>query len=399
MHKLLQINTTANSRSTGRIAEAIGQLVLSQGWESWIAYGRGTPQSNSKCIRIGNDWDMRLHGLQTRLFDKHGLASIDTTKKFIKDIERIEPDIIHLHNIHGYYLNYPLLFDYLKRWGGPIVWTFHDCWSYTGHCAYYDYAGCNRWKTGCHNCPQLKSYPSSLIADRSRCNYMDKQNAFTGCRNMHLIAVSDWLNKELNKSFLKEYPIHTIHNGIDLTRFKPAPNSEKDHNTKLVLGVASIWEHRKGLHEFYDLRNLLPDNYAIVLVGLSKSQIDALPTGITGIQRTENMRQLVELYTMADVFVNPTLEDNYPTTNLEALACGTPVVTYNTGGSPEAVSDDTGIIVNKRDVDGLADAIMRITGDTLRYSPAQCRTWSLNNFDQNSCFQKYIDLYQSLLRQ
>lgn len=395
--KLLQINTTANSGSTGKIAEAIGQLVLSRGWESWIAYGRGRPQSRSKLIRVGNDWDMRLHGLQTRLFDKHGLASIGTTKKFIKDIERINPDIIHLHNIHGYYLNYPLLFDYFKRWGGPIVWTFHDCWPYTGHCAYYDFAGCEKWKTECHNCPQLKSYPSSLMADRSRCNYIDKQNAFTGCRDMHIIAASDWLNKELNKSFLREYPIHTIHNGIDLSRFKPVPNAEKDDNTKLILGVASIWETRKGLHEFYDLRNQLPDNYAIVLVGLSKSQIASLPNGITGIQRTERIEQLVKLYTAADVFVNPTLEDNYPTTNLEALACGTPVVTYNTGGSTEAVSRDTGIIVTKRDVRGLADAVIKITNDHHNYSSTQCRDRALNNFDQNNCFQKYIDLYNSLI--
>lgn len=395
--KILQINTTVNWNSTGKIANEIGKLAIKNGWESWIAYNRGIPQSPSNLIKIGNDWDMQLHGLQTRLFDNHGLASIGTTKKFIKDIERIEPDIIHLHNIHGYYLNYPLLFDYFKRWGGPIVWTFHDCWPYTGHCAYYDFAGCERWQTGCHNCPQLRSYPSSLMADRSRLNYVDKYNAFTGCQNMRLVAVSDWLNYELNTSFFKGYPISTIHNGIDLSIFKPTHTSNKNENTKLILGVASIWEARKGLEEFYELRNLLPYNYAIVLVGLSKSQIASLPDGITGIRRTENIDQLVKLYSEADVFANPTLEDNYPTTNLEALACGTPVVTYNTGGSPEAVTHDTGIIVKKRDVKGLADAIMKITTDHHNYYPAQCRDRALNNFDQNICFQKYIDLYQSLI--
>lgn len=399
MHKLLQVNVTANSGSTGKIAEAIGQQAISRGWESWIAYGRGTPQSASSLIRIGNDWDMRWHGVETRLLDNHGLASRRVTRHFIRQIKEINPDIIHLHNIHGYYLNYPLLFQYLKEWGGPVVWTLHDCWPYTGHCAYYDFAGCDRWKTGCNNCPQLKSYPSALFIDRSKRNYADKRNAFTGCHNMHLIAVSDWLNIELNKSFLKDYPIYTIRNGIDLSVFKPAPSYHNDGNSKFILGVANVWETRKGLDEFYKLRNLLPHNYNINLIGLSKSQISALPNGITGITHTENINQLAELYAKADIFINPTLEDNFPTTNLEALACGTPVITYNTGGSPEAIDSDTGIVVNGGDIDGLAAAVIKITKEKDKYTSEQCRTRALTYFDKDICFKKYFDLYDSLLKQ
>lgn len=396
MPKLIQINVTANWGSTGRIAEDIGKLAIADGWESWIAYGRGNPQSQSKLIRIGNDWDMRLHGLQTRLFDIHGLASKQATKQFVKHIKSINPDIIHLHNIHGYYLNYPILFDYLKDWGGPVVWTLHDCWPFTGHCAYYDYVQCSRWQSRCHDCPQLKSYPISLWRDHSKQNHELKKSVFTQVDNIFFIPVSDWLKKELGKSFFCKYPSKTIHNGIDIDTFSAAKLTVHDKSDKVILGVASVWDKRKGLDEFVKLREKLPDSYLIILVGLSNSQIATLPDGITGIRRTENVGQLAELYSMADVFVNPTLEDNFPTTNLEALACGTPVITYDTGGSPEAIDHKTGCVVHYRDVNALAYTVINVC-ENHTFSSTDCRNRAVTLYDRKKVFAEYIRIYNSLI--
>lgn len=392
---ILQINIVANRGSTGKIAEDIGKLAIENGYGSWIAYGRGNPISKSNLIRIGSDFDMRLHGIQTRLFDSHGLGSKASTREFIEKVKRIKPDIIHLHNIHGYYLNYKILFDYLKKWGGPVVWTLHDCWPFTGHCSYYTFAKCDKWKSGCFNCPQLKEYPASLWLDRSTKNFQDKKNAFLGLSNLTIVPVSNWLADQVAQSFLKDYPINIIHNGIDLDVFRPKTIIEKDGNKKTVLGVASVWDRRKGLDEFKELRKILPENYVILLIGLTQDQISSLPDGITGIRRTEHIEQLVDLYNMADVFVNPTLEDTFPTTNLEALACGTPVITYNTGGSPEAIDEKTGLVIPYSNNEDMAKKI-RFVCENKPFSQRDCRKRAELLFDKNQAFQSYINIYNSL---
>ncbi|MBD5584093.1 MAG: glycosyltransferase [Clostridia bacterium] len=394
--KLLQINVTANWGSTGKIAEDIGKLAIEAGWESWIAYGRGNPSSASNLIRIGSDWDMKLHGLQTRIFDNHGLASKKATKEFIQKVKEIQPDIIHLHNIHGYYINYYLLFEFLKEYGRPVVWTLHDCWTFTGHCSHFVFARCDKWKSGCFDCPEKGSYPKSLIIDRSRQNYIDKKNAFLGLRNLTIVPVSNWLSEMVSKSFFKGYPINTIHNGIDLSVFNSqGSNSQTEKGYYRILGVASVWNDRKGLADFIHLRSLLPKNYEIVLVGLTQDQIDSLPSGIRGITRTENIQQMVDLYASADVFVNPTLEDTFPTTNIEALACGTPVVTYRTGGSPEAIDVNTGVVVPYGSVMDLAEAVKKVCENREHYRPF-CRERAEKYFDCNKQYKKYIELYESV---
>ncbi len=396
MPTLLQINVTANWGSTGKIAEDIGKLLISKGWESHIAYGRGNSQSASHLIRIGNDFDMNIHGLQSRMFDNHGLASKHATKSFIKKIRNIKPDIIHLHNIHGYYLNYPLLFEYLKSWGGPVVWTLHDCWPFTGHCAYYDFGECNRWKDGCEKCPQLRSYPASYWADNSAVNYLKKKEAFLNCPNLTLVPVSHWLREELSKSFLYGYKCEAIHNGIDISVFHPCGKNKDKSGRFKILGVASVWDERKGLNEFLKLRERLNDDYDITLVGLNKKQISNLPSGISGIERTNNVDELVSLYSNADVYVNPTLEDNFPTTNLEALSCGTPVITYDTGGSPEAIDDRTGYIIPRQDVVSLAKKIEYIHENN-PFKSIDCRKRAEDFYDKNKAFENYINLYKTLI--
>ena len=394
MPKLLQINVTANWGSTGKIAENIGKLAIDNGWESNIAFSRGIPQSSSNLIRIGSKADMVAHGIQSRILDNHGLASVSSTKHFVDEIKKLGPDIIHLHNIHGYYLNYEILFDFLKNFNRPVIWTLHDCWPVTGHCAYFTYSKCVKWQTGCHDCMALGSYPKSFFRDGSKRNFRRKKNAFTGVNNLTLVPVSDWLKRQLEMSFLREYPITTIHNGIDLDVFSPTENVEK--RDKMILGVASVWDKRKGLDEFVKLRGLLPDSYRITLVGLSKNQIKGLPEGIDALQRTENVQQLVKLYSEADVFVNPTLEDTFPTTNLEALACGTPVITYNTGGSPEAVDSETGFVVDYMDIYSLVEKIKFVCKEKPFTSDA-CRDRAELLYDRKNSFKKYIELYNSLI--
>lgn len=400
MPKLLQINVSANWGSHGKIAEAIGNIAMQDGWESMIAYGRYANPSKSKLVKISSEKDIKIHGLTTRLFDRHGLESAKVTQDFIKVAEDYNPDIIHLHNIHGYYLNYPILFNWLKEAKKPVVWTLHDCWPWTGHCAYYTYNQCDRWKTGCRSCPGLDSYPKSFH-DGSKRNYAKKRDTFMGVENLVLVPVSNWLANDLRESFLKDYPVHVIHNGINLNVFKPSHNKTISSKLgldgkKIILGVASVWEKRKGLDEFRKLRSLLSDEYTIVLVGLSEKQVKELPQGIIGITRTNNQQELVLLYSAADVFVNPTLEDNFPTTNLEALACGTPVITYDTGGSPEAIDSNTGIVVPYQDVTQLKSSIEKACNEYI-FTPETCRNRAESLFNQDNAFAKYISLYKTLL--
>ena len=339
---LFQINVSANWGSHGKIAEEIGQLVLAQGWDSNIAYGRIANPSKSKLIHIGSMWDERWHGVQSMLFDNHGLSSKKATKKLIESIIKVQPDLIHLHNIHGYYLNYPILFDFLKAYNKPVVWTLHDCWCFTGHCTHFEYDGCFKWQTGCYDCKFKHVYPSSLFLERSKRNYEIKKKYFTSLNNLTLVPVSNWLGNHLKNSFMKEHHIYVIHNGIDISVFKPI-DVKRNNSTIEILGVASNWKMRKGLPDFIALRKALPQNYHITLIGLSKKEISELSSGLLGLERTNNVQELVEYYNKADILVNPTYEDNFPTINLEALACGTPVITYNTGGSPEAIDDLTGL--------------------------------------------------------
>lgn len=400
MKRVLQINVVANCLSTGRITEGIGLQAQANGFESYVAYGRFAKPSQNKLLQIGSRKDYLVHGVFSHFFDDHGLRSKTATKLFIQEMDKIQPDVVHLHNIHGYFLNYPLLFDYLREKKIPVVWTLHDCWPFTGHCAYFDYAGCNRWQSGCHDCPQKKTFPASYVFDRSRQNWLDKKRCFTSLDNMVIVPVSHWLGDLVKQSFLGKYPVQTIYNGIDTDVFKPADaNIARGKygwgRDKILLGVASTWSPRKGLADFIELAKILPVGYRIVLVGLSDKQQETLPGNVTGISRTESVRELAELYSAADCFINPTREDNYPTTNLEALSCGTPVITYRTGGSPESLANGVGQVVKAGDIAALWRAIQEMTSlDKSSYFQC-CRQHAVANFRQQDRFREYIKLYQT----
>lgn len=403
MSKLLIINTSANTGSTGRIAEEIGQTAIIKGYDSYFAYGRTATQSKSHLIQIGNNTDVKLHGIESLLFDNQGFGSRSATKKFIETIRCINPDIINIHNLHGYYINVEELFNYLKETKIPVVWTLHDCWSFTGHCSHYMRFNCNKWMTGCYDCPNSKGYPKSLFWDRSKRNYEKKKELFTSLDNVTIVCPCNWLAGDVKFSYLSKYDIRTIYNGTDITIFQPQ-ESKLLRNTlglrikdKVVLGVASVWTKYKGLYDFYELNKTLGCDYKIILVGLNDKQIAALPDGIIGIKRTESVQQLAELYSLADVFVNPTYVDNFPTTNIEALACGTPVVTYNTGGSPEAVDEYTGVVVEQGNVSLLRAAVESCANNKKEFTKA-CRERALKNFNKLERFKDYVRIFDRLIK-
>lgn len=402
MIKILQINIVVKYGSTGHIAEEIGQTALLKGWESYIAYGRNPRASKSTLIRIGTDFDVKMHGLYTLLFDGHGLASKNATKDFIKQIQEIKPDIIHLHNIHGYYINYEILFDYLKSANIPVVWTLHDCWAMTGHCAYFEFAGCDKWKTQCYECPLRATYPASLFFDRSKVHYLQKKELFNSVAKMILVPVSEWLANIVRQSYLSKYPVRVINNGINPEVFYPRHIEElalknELSNRFVILGVAHIWSERKGLNDFIKLSKVIASDCSIVLIGLSDKQRKNLPSNIIGLSATENVNQLAEFYSLANVFINPTWEDNFPTTNIEALACGTPVITYKTGGSVEAVDEDTGFVVEQGDIHGLLTAIDCIKRKDKSEYIDICRSRAISKFNKNDRYLDYINLYDQLI--
>lgn len=391
---LLQINVTANWGSTGKIAEQIGQCAIAHGWDSYIAYGRWYNPSQSHLIKIGDKLNMYQHYAEQRIFDNEGLCSRRATKEFIKRIDEIKPNVIQLHNIHDHYLNYRLLFEYLNKTDIKVVWTFHDCWAFTGHCFHFITKGCERWKSGCFDCPLQHEYPKTLF-DRSRKNYTMKKNLFGANNNLTIIACSEWIANFVRQSFLRDKPIYVINNGVDLNVFKDSESFDTNKKSFHVLAVSNVWNKDKGFDDILKLREIFSNEYEITIVGVTKQQLNSLPQGIVGIERTQNVHELVALYSKADVFINPTYADNFPTVNLEALACGTPVITYRTGGSPEALDEKTGVVVEQGDINGLAVAIQKMKENP--FFSADCRKRAEDYFEKDKCFEKYIELYNSLI--
>lgn len=409
--RIVQINPVLRtSTSTGRIMQEIGALAESEGWRNWCAYGKGRDgirPCTTEIIPVGGRLSTYIHGILTRSFDRHGLGSAAATRAFVRKLREIDPDIVHIHNIHGYFLNYPIFFDYLRESDIKVVWTVHDCWLYTGHCYYYSAIGCDRWQTGCGRCPQRGAFPRSLVIDRSRRNFIDKKKYFTSlpADRLTIVPVSEWMRGEMSRSFLKDYPYQVIHNGIDTETFRPyEDNSEVRErlgigaDKKIILGLASIWSAEKGLDDFIRLAPMLAPDETIVLVGVDPKTARRLPASIKWIRRTENIEMLARLYSAATAFVNPTYQDNYPTVNLEAISCGTPVVTYRTGGSIESITPATGRIVSQGDVNGLLAAVREIESLGKDAFTPECRAYALANFRKEDRYHDYLKLYESLLK-
>lgn len=393
--KVLQINTFGNL-STGKIAVDIYRTLRAHGSDGAVAFARNEVPGDVPSFKIGNPLSVYTDGVFTRLTDKAGHYSKGATDKLIKQIKEYDPDIIHLHNLHGYYLNVPMLFDYLKDAGKPVVWTLHDCWAYTGHCCYYSMAGCDKWKlTGCTKCPQKKAYPASIFKDNSSRNFSEKNQMFHSVKNLHLVCVSKWLDNEVKESYLKDLPSRVIYNGIDTSVFKPCSGNFRIKydvgDKRIVLGVASTWDTRKGLADFIGLSKILDERYKIVLVGLNDKQKASLPDNMIGIGRTDGPKELAEIYSASNVLFNASVEETFGLPNVESLACGTPVVAYNCTGIPETMTENDGYIVEPHDLKTVALKIGEICDAGKRIEVSSFR------FPKDKTYEAYMKLYEELV--
>jgi glycosyltransferase involved in cell wall biosynthesis len=395
--KVFEINTVCGSGSTGRIAANLARLLQRNGDECCIAYARGDAPKDVNAWKFGSKLEIYWHGIMTRLTDRHGMYSRKATKNLIAKIKEYDPDIIHLHNLHGYYLNIELLFHFLKEYQKPIVWTLHDCWSYTGHCAYYSLAKCNKWESICMSCPQSRAYPGSLWTDNSRRNYCVKKDLFTSVKNIHLVVPSLWLKEEVKRSFFgQDIDCTVVPNGIDTQIFRPMQTgSHSIEGRKIILGVANIWDERKGMNDFISLFDVLGKEYQIVLIGLSERQAKILPDGIIGLPRTTNAENLAEWYSSADIYFNASVEETMGMTTAEAICCGTPVVVYNATAIPESVGKDCGIVVEAGNLDQVVHAIETIEHDYQRYADG-CALYR-ENFRMSKADEAYYNIYETLL--
>lgn len=399
MPKLIQINTTLNSGSTGRIAEQIALLAESRGWKCYIAHGaRYVNPSQIESLQVGTKLGNIFHAVIGELMGLHGFGSTIATYNLIRKIKKINPDVIHLHNIHGYYLNIKVLFDFLAETNIPVVWTLHDCWSFTGHCTHFENGGCYKWKTECGNCPLLMAQYKSRWVDRSRENFLIKKKLYAKLQNLTIVPVSFWLGNLVTESILQDHVIRVIRNGIDLSVFRSVQNDVRvrygiPDNKKIILGVVA--SGFKGKREFIELSKI--SDYQVVVVGVRKEWISSLPDGMICIGRTNSQSELAEYYSAADVFVNPTEDESLGLTNIEAIACGTPVVTYKAGGSPETLDDRTGIAVEKGDLDAMKRAINLILSRGKSYYSKSCRERAERYFNKDERFVDYIELYESFV--
>ena len=390
--KVVQINATCGVGSTGKICVGISELLTDNHVENYILYSsksNGYPLG----IQCSNDRYIKLQALKSRICGNYGFNSKKSTRKMISELERIKPDIVHLHNIHGHDCDLEMLFTYFKKKNTKLIWTFHDCWAFTGYCTYFDMVKCNKWQTECSQCAKMHEY--SWCFDKSSKLFEKKRKLFEGL-DLTIVSPSQWLADLVKQSFLKEYSVEVINNGIELSSFNPIESDFRQRfeleNKKIVLGVSFGWDKRKGLDIFVELSHRLSDGYKIVLVGTDDNTDKELPDNIISIHRTQNQQELAEIYSAADIFVIPTREENFPTVNMEALACGTPVVTFRTGGSPEMLDETCGSVVDCDDINALEKEIIRICVEQ-PYTKYVC-TNKAKEFDKNERFKEYVELYE-----
>lgn len=402
--KLLLINSVANYGSTGHIVEAIGKRAEKSGLESYLACGeRYSLDSSLNRFIISNECQQMIHAAHSFFFDRSGFSIKKNTEKLILWMKELAPDIIHIHNLHGYYLNVSSLFSSLNTMSIPVVWTLHDCWPITGHCVHFQSVGCTNWITGCHHCPQLAQYPRSLFMDQSARNYKQKKALFTGNKNLHLVVVSDWMKRVVSKSFLKDYPISVISNGIDTdvfhrdTSHSAGLRSRYDLDGKVILlGVASTWSKEKGYDEWLALRKALPEKYAIVLIGVNeRQQAECADYGIIGLPKTSTVDDLVAWYSTSDLTLSLSLGESFGLTIAESLACGTPVVVYDNTALPELVSDETGMVAGNLDINSVAECVYALASSPK--SPDACIKEARKRFRIQDNLSRYMELYNSVL--
>lgn len=401
MKTVVQINSVINKGSTGRIAQQIGEHVENQGWRHFLVYGRPSNPTNLDAYKISSYTDNLIHYGLSLALDAHGLGSQITTSKLCRWLSQINPSLVHLHNLHGYYLNYPILAKYLQEKRIPVVWTLHDCWAFTGHCSYYSDINCTKWHTECHTCPKKRSYPAS-ITDRSKSNFERKQKLFKAFDSLQLVTVSDWLKGEVQKSFLSKLPVVTIHNGVDTKVFhenySTAELDERYHlkGRFVAVAAATSWSPTKGFQDYLRMAEKLDENEKIVLIGLNDHQIANLPPGIIGITRTESSEELARWYRRANVVLNLSTQETFGMTTVEGFACGSPSIVYNATASPELINEKVGYVVEAGDVDAVYSKMQELRSENKLLS-SDCVHHVHQNFNSKKQYLNYIKLYDRLL--
>lgn len=403
MPKLLIINVALNWGSTGRISEQVGSLARQDGWDVMIAHGaRYQNPTEFDHYQVSSPLEEKVHWVISQFWDGQGRGSWFATKLFLKQIESFKPNVVHMHVIHGYYINYRLLMNYFKVKNIPVVWTLHDCWAFTGHCAYFTTAQCEKWKTLCQKCPIKHDFPNTYI-DRSESNYLRKKAIYGDMDNLVLAPVSQWLGDLVKESFLKEHEIEVVYNGIDVNVFKPSKSDfKKIHNIEgkyLLLGVAQGFDERKGLKDFFLLSEMLPDDYLIVLLGAMEQEIAVAPKKVIALPKTESLQELVRAYSAADVLLSLSYEETFGLTPVEAMACGTPAIVYNNTAQPEHITPDTGFVVENGDLNTLVEKIIMICENGKEKYANACRRRAVEVYDKDMCYQKYIDLFKRLIKE
>lgn len=394
--KVFMINSVVDYGSTGKIVRDLANGLEARGHDVRIAYGRMQAKDEHATFDLRDKRASAWHLLMTRLLGRHGLHSKKATVKLINEIEAYQADLIHLHNLHGYYLDVKMLMEYLKTKKLKVIVTLHDCWLFSGSMAYFDYHGCKTWDQGCVECNSTKDYPQQIFSWRQKKNFKWKKEVLSGFSDLTVVTPSDWLSELAKASFLGEYPVITINNGIDLELFKPEPFSGLagiNPDDIVYLGLASIWEARKGLDYLYQLSDRLASHQKLVIVGLNEKQLKSVPDKVIGISRTSDFEALKGLYSRADVYLNPTLEDNFPTTNLEALACGTPILSFATGGSGEALDEETGWLIERGNAEAFIATALGIAKKTEALA-LKCRQRAVQHYDKALMIQRYIELME-----
>lgn len=401
MPRLLIINVALNWGSTGKIVEGIGSLAKSQGWDVYVAHGaRYKNKSCLEAIQVSSRAEELVHYVESTFFDAQGLGSRCATKRFLRELDKITPDVVHIHNIHGCFLNYPLLFSYLHDKQIPIVWTLHDCWAMTGHCVHFERTHCEKWQTMCEKCPQKKDFPTSYLLDRSKRNYALKKQLLTSLDRMRITTVSAWLKGVAEQSYLNKFPIDVVPNGIDTSRFVHTDTDIKKRfqieSKILLLAVASGFEERKGIFDYVALSKILTDKYQLMLVGVNDKDRKVLPNNVIAVSRANGSEELAAFYSAADVLLSLSYEETFGLTILEAMACGTPAVVYDNTAQPELITPKTGFVVESGNVEKVKEAIGVVCSKGREYYAAACRNYALK-YDEMRSYQKYLELYKTIM--
>lgn len=403
MPKIIQFNPVANWGSTGRLTEDIGDVVMAAGWQSYIAFGRQFNPSKSHLLQVGGKWSVLSHTLKTRLFDRQGFGSYFATKNLLKKFDEIKPDVFQFHNLHGNFLNLPLILKYATEKNIPIVWSLHDCWSMTGHCSHFISIGCEKWKTGCYKCPLKRKYPNSWLIDSSKRNYREKKALIQAVPRLTIISGSEWLAGIARESYFKGRVIRVIPDGIDTDIYQPRNNGDEIRKRLglegkfVIVATGTVWDDDKGLSDYGKLKTMLSDDYAIVLVGMNEEALAMVPEGVIGLPRTKSPQELSEYYSMADCVMSLSKRESFGLTPVEGFACGTPAIVYDTTALPELITLETGFVAKFLDVEDVKKKVEAMRAKGKDYYSARCREIALEKYDRKVCFEEYMKVYMSYL--